>query len=122
VQSCGEVPVITLMRPIATQGHLSDEICTRWSFSPKSGYGFRVIARKDGHRAKLYSRPRNDLTPRFPLIVKALARLRSRSCIIDGEAVARSARRQCCGLDVHKETVVACLPLVSGVRSRCSVH
>ena len=81
--------MITLMRPIATQGHLSDEICTRWSFSPKSGYGFRVIARKDGHRAKLYSRPGNDLTPRFPLIVKALARLRSRSCIIDGEAVAR---------------------------------
>jgi bifunctional non-homologous end joining protein LigD len=30
----------------------------------------------------------NDLTDRFPLIVEALARLRSRSCIIDGEAVA----------------------------------
>src|SRR5438067_3307694 len=29
----------------------------------------------------------NDLTYRFPLIVEALARLRSRSCIIDGEAV-----------------------------------
>ena len=37
---------------------------------------------------KLYSRPGNDLTWRFPLIVEALARLRSRSCIIDGEAVA----------------------------------
>jgi bifunctional non-homologous end joining protein LigD len=50
--------------------------------------GFRVIARKDGPRVKLYSRPGNDLTDRFPLIVEALARLRSRSCIIDGEAVA----------------------------------
>ena len=50
--------------------------------------GFRVIARKDGERVKLYSRPGNDLTDRFPLIVEALARLRSRSCIIDGEAVA----------------------------------
>jgi bifunctional non-homologous end joining protein LigD len=50
--------------------------------------GFRVIARKDGERVKLYSRPGNDLTHRFPLIVEALARLRSRSCIIDGEAVA----------------------------------
>jgi bifunctional non-homologous end joining protein LigD len=50
--------------------------------------GFRVIARKDGDRLKLYSRPGNDLTRRFPLIVEALARLRSRSCIIDGEAVA----------------------------------
>jgi bifunctional non-homologous end joining protein LigD len=49
--------------------------------------GFRVIARKDGPRVRLYSRPGNDLTDRFPLIVEALARLRSRSCIIDGEAV-----------------------------------
>src|SRR6516165_3777535 len=37
---------------------------------------------------RLYSRPGNDLTRRFPLIVETLARLRSRSCIIDGEAVA----------------------------------
>src|SRR5712691_7501259 len=50
--------------------------------------GFRVIARKDGERVRLYSRPGNDLTRRFPLIVEAIARLRPRSCIIDGEAVA----------------------------------
>jgi bifunctional non-homologous end joining protein LigD len=30
----------------------------------------------------------NDLTGRFPLIVETLANLRTRSCIIDGEAVA----------------------------------
>jgi bifunctional non-homologous end joining protein LigD len=50
--------------------------------------GFRVIARKSGAQVRLYSRPGNDLTYRFPLIVETLARLRSRSCIIDGEAVA----------------------------------
>jgi hypothetical protein len=50
--------------------------------------GFRVIARKDGGRVRLYSRPGNDLTDRFPLVVEALARVRSRSCIIHGEAVA----------------------------------
>jgi bifunctional non-homologous end joining protein LigD len=50
--------------------------------------GFRIIARKDGPRVRLYSRPGKDLTCRFPLIVETLARLRSRSCIIDGEAVA----------------------------------
>ena len=50
--------------------------------------GFRVIARKDDARVRLYSRPGNDLTDRFPLIVEALARLRSRSVILDGEAVA----------------------------------
>jgi bifunctional non-homologous end joining protein LigD len=41
----------------------------------------------DSKRVKLYSRPGNDLTDRFPLIVEALARLRARSCIVDGEAV-----------------------------------
>jgi bifunctional non-homologous end joining protein LigD len=50
--------------------------------------GFRVIARKKGAQVRLYSRPGNDLTYRFPLIVETLKRLRSRSCIIDGEAVA----------------------------------
>jgi len=49
--------------------------------------GFRIIARKDGERVRLYSRPGNDFTRRLPLIVETLARLRSRSCIIDGEAV-----------------------------------
>jgi bifunctional non-homologous end joining protein LigD len=49
---------------------------------------FGVIARKNGERVQLYSRPGNDLTDHFPLIVEALAKLGSRSCIIDGEAVA----------------------------------
>jgi bifunctional non-homologous end joining protein LigD len=48
--------------------------------------GFRIIARKSDGRVRLYSRPGNDFTHRFPLIVEALERLRS--CIIDGEAVA----------------------------------
>src|SRR5205809_8148316 len=47
-----------------------------------------IIARKNGAQVKLYSRPGNDLAYRFPLIVETLASLRSRSCIIDGEAVA----------------------------------
>jgi ATP dependent DNA ligase domain len=50
--------------------------------------GFRIIARKRDGRVRLYSRPGNDFTRRFPLIVEALERLRSRACIIDGEAVA----------------------------------
>ena len=69
----------------------------RMRLSPPSGKlwlheikhdGFRVIARKNDKRVRLFSRPGNDLTYRFPLIVEALAKLRSRSCIIDGEAVA----------------------------------
>jgi ATP-dependent DNA ligase len=34
--------------------------------------GFRIIARKDGDRVRLYSRPGNDMTRRFPLIAEAL--------------------------------------------------
>jgi bifunctional non-homologous end joining protein LigD len=45
--------------------------------------GFRIVARKSGAQVKLYSRPGNDLTDRFHLIVES-----TRSCIIDGEAVA----------------------------------
>jgi bifunctional non-homologous end joining protein LigD len=48
--------------------------------------GFRIIARKDGLRVRLYSRQGNDLTNRFPLIVEAMARLPS--CTLDGEGVA----------------------------------
>jgi bifunctional non-homologous end joining protein LigD len=48
--------------------------------------GFRIIARKDGLRVRLYSRRGNDLTNRFPLIVEAMARLPS--CTLDGEGVA----------------------------------
>ena len=58
-----------------------------WLFEIKHD-GFRVIARKAGKRVKLYSRPGNDLTRRFPLIVEAIDALRARSCIVDGEAVA----------------------------------
>jgi bifunctional non-homologous end joining protein LigD len=57
--------------------------CRQWLHEIKHD-GFRVIARKDGERVRLYSRPGNELTRRFPLIVEALARLRPRSCIIDG--------------------------------------
>jgi bifunctional non-homologous end joining protein LigD len=42
---------------------------------------------REGGQARAALQPPNDLTQRFPLIVEALAR-RSRSCILDGEAVA----------------------------------
>jgi ATP-dependent DNA ligase len=50
--------------------------------------GFRLVARKNGAAVRLYSRPGNELTQRFPSIADAIAGLRVRSCIIDGEAVA----------------------------------
>jgi ATP-dependent DNA ligase len=35
--------------------------------------GFRIIARKNGAQVRLYSRPDNDFTRRFPRIVETLA-------------------------------------------------
>jgi|SRR5262245_5724035 len=86
------------LRPLAA-GFIAPCLPTKAHTLPSGGLwlheikhdGFRVIARKDGERVRLYSRPGNDLTRRFPLIVETLARLRSRSCIIDGEAVACAA-------------------------------
>jgi bifunctional non-homologous end joining protein LigD len=49
--------------------------------------GFRIIARKDGPRVRLYSRPGNDLTHRFPRSSRPWQAC-ARSRIIDGEAVA----------------------------------
>jgi bifunctional non-homologous end joining protein LigD len=59
-----------------------------------------VIARKNGNRVRLYSRPGNDLTRRFPRTVEAMVRLKPRTCILDGEAVA-------CGPDG-----IACFDLI----------
>jgi ATP-dependent DNA ligase len=85
-----------LRMPILPAGFIAPCLPTKKDTLPSGGVwlheikhdGFRIIARKDGAEVKLYSRPGNDLTYRFPLIVETLARLRSRSCIMDGEAVA----------------------------------
>jgi ATP-dependent DNA ligase len=78
--------------------------------------GFRVIARKQGKRVRLF---------RFPLIVESVARLRWRSCIIDGEAVAGDGQN--CARDVIEvilrfQTTHASTParhkLPSGSRTR----
>ena len=73
-------PCLSTGAPCAPSG-------TEWLHEIKHD-GIRVIARKQDQRIKLYSRPGNDLTPRFPLIVERLRGLRARSCIVDGEAVA----------------------------------
>jgi len=61
-------------------------IGTEWVHEIKHD-GIRVIARKAELGVRLYSHAGNDLTQRFPPIADAVARLRARSCILDGEAV-----------------------------------
>jgi len=70
-------PCLPMMAPRPPSGPL-------WLHEIKHD-GFRVIARKDSKRVRLYDRLGNDVTQRFPLIVEAAAWLPS--CTIDGEAV-----------------------------------
>ena len=71
-------PCLPMTAPGAPSGHL-------WLHEIKHD-GFRIVARNDGRRVRLYSGSGNDLTQRYPLIVETMARLPS--CTIDGEAIA----------------------------------
>jgi len=50
--------------------------------------GYRLMARRDPVGIRLLTRNGYDWSPRYPLIVEAVNRLKARSCLIDGEAVA----------------------------------
>jgi bifunctional non-homologous end joining protein LigD len=45
------------------------------------------MARRDPVGVRLLTRNGHDWSPRYPLIVEAVNRLKARSCLIDGEAV-----------------------------------
>jgi bifunctional non-homologous end joining protein LigD len=49
--------------------------------------GYRLMARRQGGRIRLFTRHGYDWSKRYPRIVEALASLRVQSIIIDGEAV-----------------------------------
>jgi hypothetical protein len=49
--------------------------------------GYRLIARRNGDRVRLYTRRGYNWADRYPRILEALRSLRVRSIVIDGEAV-----------------------------------
>jgi ATP-dependent DNA ligase len=49
--------------------------------------GYRLMARRDGDRVRLFTRRGFDWSDRYPRIVKAMAALKVASATIDGEAV-----------------------------------
>ncbi len=51
--------------------------------------GFRIIGWREGSKFRLITRNGRDFSNRFPLVALALNSLSVRSCIIDGEAIAR---------------------------------
>jgi hypothetical protein len=48
--------------------------------------GYRLVARRDPIGIRLITRNGRDWSPRYPLIVEAVNRLKVRSCLVDGEA------------------------------------
>jgi len=50
--------------------------------------GYRLMARRDPDGTRLLTRNGHDWSPRYPIIVEAVDRLKVRSRLIDGEAVA----------------------------------
>jgi bifunctional non-homologous end joining protein LigD len=49
--------------------------------------GFRIHARREQGRVRLFTRNGYDFTARFPKITAAVAALPVRSCVVDGEAI-----------------------------------
>jgi bifunctional non-homologous end joining protein LigD len=49
--------------------------------------GFRLIVQRDGDRVRLFTRNGYDWTKRYPLIVEAACRIKTKQFVIDGEAV-----------------------------------
>jgi ATP-dependent DNA ligase len=49
--------------------------------------GFRILARRDASRVRLYTRNGYDFTARFPKIAATVETLPVRSCVLDGEAI-----------------------------------
>jgi ATP-dependent DNA ligase len=53
--------------------------------------GYRLMARRDPVGIRLLTRNGHDWSPRYPLIVEAVNRLKARSCLIDGEVGRRGS-------------------------------
>jgi ATP-dependent DNA ligase len=49
--------------------------------------GFRIMARRESHGVRLFTRNGYNFADRFPKIVEAVTNLPVRSCLIDGEAI-----------------------------------
>jgi bifunctional non-homologous end joining protein LigD len=77
--------------PMLAQAATSVPDPAGWLFEVKYD-GYRLLACKAGDDARLYTRKGHDWTERFPPVAEALARLRARECVVDGEA---------CVVDAH---------------------
>jgi bifunctional non-homologous end joining protein LigD len=73
--------------PMLAQGGVQIHDSKPWLFEVKYD-GYRLLACKAGPDVRLYTRKANDWTDRFRPIAEAVAKLRARECVVDGEACA----------------------------------
>ena len=69
--------------------------------------GFRILARRDKGRVRLFTRNGYDFSARFPKIAAAVESLPVRSCVVDGEAIV---------VDERLGTSAVSFPLTEGNR------
>ncbi len=62
-----------------------------WVFEEKYD-GYRILARREGERVRLFSRNGNDKTAAFAPVARALEKLPDRAFLLDGEVVAFDRR------------------------------
>ncbi len=84
------IPVLSAVRfvePMAAA--LVDALPTGndWLYEAKFD-GYRALTLKDGASVKILSRKGNDLTANYPAIRQAVAALKAKSAVVDGEIVA----------------------------------
>src|ERR1700683_4854855 len=65
---------------------------SNWIFEEKYD-GFRILAYKEGPKVSLISRNGIDRTSRYPEIAAAIAGLKARTLLLDGEAVVFDERK-----------------------------
>jgi DNA ligase D-like protein (predicted ligase) len=58
-----------------------------WSYEVKWD-GYRTLALKEGARVQLFSRNLRDVTKQYPSVARAVAGLKARTALVDGELVA----------------------------------
>jgi bifunctional non-homologous end joining protein LigD len=57
---------------------------------------YRMMARRDGNGIRILTRNGHDWSHRLPAVLAAVASLKAKSCLIDGEAVRLRPARACC--------------------------
>jgi bifunctional non-homologous end joining protein LigD len=97
--------------PMFQRRHTLEPCLSRPAKEPPSGPewiheikhdGFRILARREAARVRLYTRNGYDYTARFPKFAATVESLRVRSCVLDGEAIIVDER----GLGVRRASPI----------------